>query len=71
MPEKNSMNERWVKFKRKWEFVRVTFLVGVEETIVACVGFEEIGLVVPFVAAGTPLSFADAIFEGRVSGRHR
>lgn len=71
IPEKKRMNDKWVKFRRKCEFVLVTFFCVEEETSVACVGFPETGFVVPFVAAGAPFNFADATFEGRVSGKHK
>lgn len=68
MPEKKRMKDRWVRLRRKCEFVRVTDLEElVVDTDLACLVLEE-ALVVPFVAASI---FADATLLGSVSGRHK
>src|SRR6187402_3528497 len=75
IPEKKRMKVRWVRLRRKCELVRMWFpptLVGSEDSLDCVVVAERVvGLVVPFVAVGTPLSFADATLLGSVSGKHR
>lgn len=66
IPEKNRMNPKWVKLRMKWEFVRLTLLLAL-----GVVAERVVGLAVPFVATGVPLSLADATLLGNVSGRHK
>jgi hypothetical protein len=61
MPEKKRMKARWVKFRMKWEFVR---LVGVVERV----AFVVVVLVLPLILE--VLFTVGAAREGRVSGRY-
>ena len=76
MPEKKRMKPRWVKFRRKCEFVRTNGLAGfVFATLVVPLSMIPFGwalVLLPFTLFSVDeLSFAEATLLGRVSGKQK